>query len=110
MKHLCRLSALGFALVVSGCATLDRSSVSRFEMVTDTSWKMWARTASNYAPDSERAEAIRMSWIQKYVEANGCKTYQIVDRRWTKEPTDNFMQSGFSSSVGELAYTGTCVR
>lgn len=98
------------AVLLSGCATLDRSSESRFEMVSDTSWRMWARTASNYAPDSERAEAIRMDWIQTYVEANGCRSFQVVDRRWTKEPTDSFMRTGLSSSVGALTYTGTCER
>lgn len=99
-----------FASALVGCATLDRSSESRFEMVTDTSWRLWARTASNYAPDSERAEAIRLGWIQKYTEANGCRSFKVTDRRWTKEPTDNFMRTGFSESMGALVYTGSCER
>lgn len=102
------VACLAAALV--GCATLDRSTESRFEMVTDSSWRLWARTSSNYAPDSERAEAIRMGWIRTYTEANDCRSFQVTDRRWTKEPTDNIVRTGFSQSMGALVYTGTCER
>lgn len=92
-----------------GSEASDRPSLSDFEM-TDTGWRMTAKTAANYAPDSESAEKTRLGWIKQYTEANGCKGFEVTSRCWTKDPTGNCVQTGFSESVGSLTYVGTCQR
>lgn len=106
---LVSLAATAAMIVLAGCASIDRPVLSHFEM-TDSGWNMTAKTAANYAPDSESAEKARLGWIKQYTEANGCKGFEVISRRWTKEPTGNFVQTGFSESMGSLAYTGTCQR
>lgn len=96
---------------VAGCATvhkMDRQMLTQFQMVEPGQWTMSAGTAANYPVDSEKAESIRLGWIDQYIRANGCTTFKVESRGWTKTPTDNFMVTGASDNVGRLYYKGTC--
>jgi len=79
-----------------------------FEMTSQKSWTMKVQTASNYKPNDEKAEKIRISWLAQFTHENKCPDFEITSRVWTKSPTDNFIQTGFSDSVGKLVYKGTC--
>lgn len=82
--------------------------MTQFQLVEPGVWTMSAGTAANYPPESEKAESIRMGWIDQYVRANGCTTFEVESRSWTKTPTDNFLVTGPSESVGRVYYKGTC--
>ena len=101
---------------IGGCATvhkMDRGMMSKFEMLSPTEWRMTASTAASYPPESAKAEAIRKEWIEQYTKTNGCSSFTVSNRIWTKTPSDSVVASGFSKftdSVGTLLYTGTCDR
>lgn len=101
------------ALVLAGCATAhkwDRATMTRFEMTGADTWRMTATTAANYPPESEKAEAIRLGWIDQHAQANDCAAPEVTERRWTAMPTDSFSRTGTSKSVGTLIYEGRCAR
>jgi len=98
-------------LAISGCSTLrtmDRDLITRFSMTGPGHWEMTAGTAANYPIDSEKHEAIRLGWIEDYIRANGCTTFEVHERVVTRAPTDNVGRVGFSKNVGSIRYTGTC--
>lgn len=98
-------------VLLAGCATvhkMDRQMMTDFQMIAPGQWAMSATTAANYPVDSEKAEAIRIEWIGQHIRANGCTTFQVDSRNWTKTPTDNFMVTGASENVGKMYYKGTC--
>lgn len=53
------IAAAAAMIALAGCASIDRPVLSHFEL-TDSGWNMTARTAANYAPDSESAEKARL--------------------------------------------------
>lgn len=98
--------------LLAGCtfSSVERAATTEFEMVAENEWIMRAGTAANYKPDSTKAEATRLKWLSEYLASNNCPKYEISSRVWTKTPTDNFMKTGFSESVGTMIYKGTCKR
>lgn len=105
MKTLLLISAL----FITSCATIDRSTVSNFQMTSSNTWIFKAKTAINYKKDDPDHEKIRINWLNQYTSANNCPNYKITSRVWTKEPTDNFIRTGFSDDVGLLVYKGECI-
>jgi len=95
-------------LLISSCASHDRMLMTDFEMTSQESWTMKVQTASNYKPNDEQAEEIRINWLTQFTQENKCSGFEITSRVWTKSPTDNFIQTGFSESVGKLVYKGIC--
>lgn len=101
------LLVLTAAVLLAGCSTvhrLDRSVMTEFRMVSPESWEMTVGTGINYPPDSEKAEAIRLQWIGEHAKANGCTSYAVASRQFTKSA------SSFAESAGMLTYTGSCTR
>ena len=108
-----RVVFISAIFLLTGCAAIhkiDRDVLTQFEMEADDTWRMTARTAANYPVESEKAEGIRMQWLDDHLRANGCRDHEVTERVWTKAPTDNFINTGFSKNVGVLVYHGTCIR
>lgn len=106
-----RTTVAVLVLSLAACASVrkfDRDAMSRFAMTAPGAWTMTVTTAANYPIDSGKHEAIRLGWIEDHIRANGCTTFEVVDRQLTLAPTDRFTRTGWSDNVGTLAYSGTC--
>lgn len=104
---LSRLLASGLTLgaaLLTGCATVDRPQMSRFEPLTDTTFRFSARTdLLIYREDAPEAEAERMRWLQTYLADNKlCTAGYAIDSRRAVVIGDTL------GKLYEIIYFGRC--
>lgn len=96
-------------LALVSCASvrdMDRGYLSQFAMTGPGQWEMTASAAARGA-HSEENEAKRRGWINDYIQANGCSTYEVTERRVTKAPPQRAML-GIKTDGDTIYYAGTC--
>lgn len=103
--HKLLLGVAVAALMLTGCATLERNDDSKFLMLSDSQWSMEAMTRYYSKPENAEWEAKRMEWLRQYTTDNGCRSFTVTSRVWTRNP-GSFAPEG----TGRLLYLGTCVR
>lgn len=97
-------------LVISGCSSIDRNLMSGFEPFTDDDggviFSYWADEATlTYPEDSPDAEAIRMQWLERYLELNELclDGYEIVERKAVAKTR------GIGGIAHRIVYKGHCI-
>ena len=80
-----KISFLVFAILLTGCASLDYQLTSFQPINTTEEQHIYAYKAfadAVYPHDSEEAEKIRMEWLGKWIKNNNLENYQyeIISR------------------------------
>ena len=86
-KEVVGLYLVAIALVVSGCASIDRTALTSLEPLRADETALYFKFKAvadmgAYQLDSPNAEKIRMGWLEKWLQDNGMagKKYEVVSR------------------------------
>lgn len=79
-----RIAFAAFACTaVTACSSIDRQAMTTFDAQPGGQFAFTSAAGGDYPPDSQSAEATRLSWLQQYLTDNRlCGSgYEITERR-----------------------------